>query len=134
LAVPADPEAVRIDLGLRLAAVPALRDQALARLGDEVLEKDRLAEIGQPAAHAVPPAPAPAGPQPEEATLASPPGEASNDAGWACPRLTMRACISRIMRLAVVSNRHGMSACTSAAQAAPNRRVAKPSAKTKCSP
>src|SRR4051812_29016258 len=50
-AVPADPEAIGVDLGFRLAAVPALRDEALTRLRDEVLEKDRLAEIRQPAAH-----------------------------------------------------------------------------------
>ena len=38
------------------------------------------------------------------------------------------------LRLAVVSNRHGMIACTRAARPAPNRRAAKPSANRKCSP
>src|SRR5437868_12514854 len=51
LAVPSDAEAVRVDFRFGLAAVAALRDEALARLGDEVLEENRLAEIGQPSAH-----------------------------------------------------------------------------------
>src|SRR5882757_1435008 len=53
LAVPADPETIRVEPGFGFAAMPALRDETLTGLRDEVLEENRLAEIRQPSAHVV---------------------------------------------------------------------------------
>ena len=54
-AVPADAETVAIGARLALEALETLLDQRVVRLEDQVLEKDRVAPIGNPAAHLLSP-------------------------------------------------------------------------------